>query len=242
MKASLVTGGLGGIGLEIVKKLQIRGDSVFVFDCIDPKHEIIKSLPQNIGYFQIDIGSPKSIDAGFESLKSHLSLKNLSLNVLINNAGITRDAISIRLKEKDWNDVLNVNLRGAFFCAKNAILAMIKGGGGYIVNISSVVGIVGNPGQVNYAASKAGLIAITKTLAKEYASRKILVNAIAPGFIQTPMTEKLSGNIKQLAKEQIPLGRLGNPEDVAKVAEFLTSGSADYITGQVINVDGGMVI
>jgi 3-oxoacyl-[acyl-carrier protein] reductase len=247
VNTSLVTGGLRGIGLAIVEKLHDRGDSVFVFDCIDPSHNSVKYLlSKNIWYYQVDIGLTKSIDTGFLALKEELLLKDLSLNILINNAGITRDTISIRLKEKDWNDVLDINLRGAFFCAKNAIREMIKRSnshrGGYIVNVSSVVGIVGNPGQVNYAASKAGLIAVTKTLAKEYASKNILVNAVAPGFIQTQMTEKLRENIKLQAKEQIPLGRLGTSEDIAKVVEFLTNGSADYITGQVINIDGGMVI
>jgi len=233
---SLITGGAQGIGKAIATKLLERGDAVTVFDCISPEDERVIAL-QNLGicYVQVDISSVSSIKNGFAQLDG-------PVDILVNNAGISRDMLAVRLSEADWDAVIDVNLKGAFFCAQQALKSMIRQEKSYIVNISSVVGIVGNPGQVNYAASKAGLIAVTKTLAKEYASRNVLVNAIAPGFIETKMTEKLPDKVKEAALEHIPLKRFGSPGDVANLVDFLTSGSADYITGQVIKLDGGMLL
>ena len=164
------------------------------------------------------------------------------IDILINNAGITRDGLLMKMSEEDFDRVLDVNLKGAFHTIRFASRQMLKQRGGRIVNMSSVVGIAGNAGQVNYAASKAGIIGLTKSAAKELASRGITVNAIAPGFIDTEMTENLSDAVKEAAAAQIPLGKFGKPEDVAKTAAFLVSEDAGYITGQVIQVDGGMAI
>ena len=244
-KTALVTGGLSGIGRATVDLLAARGDTVFIFDYVPENDQRVRELrggyPPGIFYIQTDVSKTDSIESGFQKLFSILEERGLSLDILVNNAGIARDTLAIRLKEQDWDAVLDVNLKGAFFCAQQALRRMIRSKKSYIINMSSVVGIVGNPGQVNYAASKAGLIAVTKTLAKEYAGRNVLVNAIAPGFIQTPMTDKLPEKVKQEALSHIPLKRFGKPEDVANLILFLTSGNADYLTGQVFRVDGGMV-
>lgn len=250
---SLITGGVQGIGLAIAKKLLQRGDSVFVFDYLPEDNISVQELKKlNIKYFQVDVSQVESIKNGFEQLfkfiDSHgeaFSAKsqeptNKNLDLLVNNAGITCDNLAIRMSEQAWDAVLNVNLKGVFFCSQNALKRMIKQPKSYIINISSIVGIHGNAGQANYVASKAGIIALTKTLAQEYASRNILVNAIAPGFIQTNMTEKLSEASKQLALDHIALKRFGNPDDIANFVDFLTSGRADYITGQTIEITGGM--
>jgi 3-oxoacyl-[acyl-carrier protein] reductase len=163
------------------------------------------------------------------------------VDILVNNAGITRDGLLMRMSEEDFDQVLDVNLKGTFHCIRQVSRQMIKQKGGRIINLSSVVGIAGNAGQANYGASKAGVIGLTKSAAKELASRNITVNAIAPGFIDTDMTEGLSGKVKEKIISQIPFGRLGKPEDVAKAAAFLASDGAGYITGQVLCVDGGMV-
>lgn len=168
--------------------------------------------------------------------------KFAKVDILVNNAGITKDNLLMRLTESDWDAVINVNLKGTFNCTKAASKVMVKQRSGKIINIASIIGIIGNAGQANYSASKAGIIALTKTSAKEFASRNINVNAIAPGFIQTEMTAKLPEEIKQKMKEAIPLNRFGSPEDVAAVCVFLASEDANYITGQTIVVDGGMVM
>jgi 3-oxoacyl-[acyl-carrier protein] reductase len=216
-----------------VEKTIERGDTVFVLDCVD--NPVVK---KNFHYIQTDVSSVDSIKKAFKKIYS----KTNSIDLLVNNAGIARDNIALRLKESDWDSVLDVNLKGAFFCAQQALTKMIRQEKSYIINISSVVGLTGNPGQVNYASSKAGIIAMTKTLAREYASRNVLVNAIAPGFIVTRLTDKLPDAIKEQAKNLIPLKRFGTPADVADLVLFLSSGNADYITGQVIKVDGGMVL
>jgi len=230
---SVITGGARGIGHAIATRLHERGDKVFVFDCLPDTEPDVQSLRAlGITYVMVDISLCASIKMGFESLGS--------LDLLVNNAGITKDNLAVRMSETDWDAVLDVNLKGAFFCAQEALKKMIKQNHGYIINISSVVGLLGNPGQVNYAASKAGLIAMTKTLAQEYGGRSILVNALAPGFIQTAMTDKLPDALKQKALDLIPLKRFGTPEDIAHCVAFLSSGHADYITGQTIEITGGM--
>lgn len=237
---SLVTGGLQGIGKAIVNALQARGDNVYVFDCVDLSSPLVADLTeQGIKYIQVDVSSVQSIKNGFEQLGALLGSGPLDL--LVNNAGVARDNLALRMSEQDWDLVLDVNLKGSFFCAQQAIKRMMKQPKSYIINLSSVVAFSGNPGQANYAASKAGIIALTKTLSQEYAGRNVLVNAIAPGFIQTQMTEKLPENLKAYALDKIPLKRFGAVEDISNLILFLSSGSADYITGQVIGVNGGMI-
>lgn len=236
---SLVTGGAQGIGKAIVAKLIGRGDKVFVFDRIEPSHEALSEiLALGANYVQVDIASVESIKKGFEQIFA--SLGSESLDLLVNNAGVAADNIALRMSETDWDRVLDINLKGTFFCSQQALKRMIKQPKSYILNLSSIVALHGNAGQANYAASKAGIIALTKTLAQEYASRNVLVNAIAPGFIQTQMTDKLPEDIKNLALQRIALKRFGTPDDIANLIDFLSSGKADYITGQVIEITGGM--
>ncbi|KKQ11568.1 MAG: 3-oxoacyl-ACP reductase FabG [Candidatus Babeliales bacterium] len=240
---SLVTGGVQGIGFAVAKNLLLRGDRVFVFDYLPENAQIVQKLKDlNIQYFQVDVSSVGSIKNGFDQLSKILENQlNKDLNLLVNNAGVTRDTLAIRMNESDWDTVLDVNLKGTFFCSQQALKRMIKQSKSYIINISSIVGLHGNAGQANYAASKAGIIALTKTLAQEYASRNVLINSIAPGFIQTTMTDKLPESAKQMALEHIALKRFGHPDDVANLIDFLTSGRADYITGQTIELTGGMI-
>lgn len=237
IQCSIVTGGVQGIGRAIVDALHQRGDVVVVFDCADaasaPVHLLIAL---GIRYVAVDVSSAGAVLAAFEQLKE----QGLQPNILVNNAGVTRDGIALRMSEADWDLVLDVNLKGAFLCAQQALKIMIRQQKSYIINLSSIVGLYGNAGQAQYAASKAGLIGLTKSLAQEYGSRQVLVNAIAPGFIQTPMTDTLPEDIKQKTLQQIPLKRLGQPDDIAQLVLFLTSGKADYITGQVIVVSGGL--
>lgn len=241
MKHVLITGGLQGIGRALVQHFQARGDCVSVFDCVQEDDERVKKLhEQGVIYYAVDIAQVDAIKHGFEKLYCYLDQNNYSLDILVNNAGITRDGLAIRTSEQDWDSVLDVNLKGAFFCTQQALKRMIKQQKSYIVNISSIVASTGNPGQSAYCASKAGMVALTKSLAAEYASRHVLVNAVAPGFIQTAMTEKLSASVQEKILAQIPLQRFGTVDDVARCVGFLTSGAADYITGQVIHVNGGL--
>ena len=186
----------------------------------------------------VNVASAQDVDAFFKRILD----KTGKIDVLVNNAGITRDGLLLRMKEKDWDAVLDVNLKGAFLCIKAAARAMMKNRYGRIVNIASVVGVIGNPGQANYVASKAGIIGLTKSTAKELASRGITVNAVAPGFIETDMTAALSNKAREAMLSQIPLGRPGQPEDVAEIVSFLASDKASYVTGQVIHISGGMYI
>jgi 3-oxoacyl-[acyl-carrier protein] reductase len=182
--------------------------------------------------------SEKEVAAFFDTVLDETG----RIDVLVNNAGITRDGLLVRMKEKDWDAVIDVNLKGTFNCTRIAAKTMMKQRSGHIINIASVVGVTGNPGQVNYVASKAGIIGFTKAVAKELATRGITVNAVAPGFIETDMTAILSDTVKAAMIDQIPLGRSGKPEDVADVVAFLASAKAAYITGQIIHVSGGMYI
>lgn len=236
-KTAVVTGGARGIGRAIANMLQARGDRVFVIDYLPTTDDAVQSLQQaSIGYIQADIASVTSIKQGFAQLSTLTS----TIDIMVLNAGVTQDNLALRMSENDWDRVLDVNLKGAFFCAQEALKRMMKQPVSYLIAISSIVGRCGNPGQANYAASKAGIMALTKTLSQEYASRHVLVNAIAPGFIQTAMTDRLPEEIKQKALEHIPLRRFGTPDDIAQLVVFLSSGSADYITGQIIEVTGGM--
>ena len=240
-KVALVTGASRGIGKAIALSLGKLGAEVVVnYSSSDAKaEEVVKTIE---GYGsksykkQFDVSSELSVNEGINEI-----IKNSgSIDILINNAGITRDGLLMRMKSSQWDEVLNINLRGVFLCTKYASKFMIKQRSGKIVNITSIVGLIGNPGQANYSAAKAGVIGFTKTCAKEFASRGINVNAIAPGFIETEMTENL--NIEEILK-LIPLGKLGSSEQIANLVDFLVSSKGgEYITGQTLSIDGGMNI
>ena len=241
-KTALITGGGRGIGRAIALQLARAGADIALCD-IDEKSllataEEIKSIGRRCITLQADVSVADSVSSMVDSCISQMH----SIDILINNAGITRDGMALRMKESDWDAVININLKSAFLCSKDVVRHMMKNKFGKIVNISSVIGIMGNAGQVNYAASKAGIIGITKSFAKEFASRNITVNAVAPGFIQSAMTDKLSDSDRQNYLSRIPLGRFGIAEDVANSVLFLVSPLASYITGQVIVVDGGLVM
>jgi 3-oxoacyl-[acyl-carrier protein] reductase len=241
-KTAVITGSAQGIGKEIALLFASNGANVVVSDVMPDAlaatvSEIEKAGAQALGV-QCDV---RKLD-DCENLISKTIERFGAVDVLVNNAGVTRDTLLMRMKEEDWDFVLAVNLKGAFNCCKAAARPMMKQRSGCIINISSVVGLMGNAGQVNYSASKAGLIGVTKTLAKEFGSRGINVNAIAPGFIQTAMTDKLTDEAKQQLLAYIPFQKLGTARDVANAALFLASPLADYITGEVIRVDGGMAM
>lgn len=239
-QTAIITGGARGIGKEIALTLARAGANVVIADLVLEKAQEtadeVKKLGAKALVVQVDVTNKEDVDKLLQKTLKEYS----SVDILINNAGVTRDTLIIRMKEEDWDFVLKVNLKGTFNCLKSAAKVMIKQRKGKIVNIASIVGFTGNVGQANYSASKAGVIALTKTAARELASRNITVNAIAPGFIDTDMTKSLNEEIKQKLKEQIPLGKLGMPEDIAHSVKFLVSEEASYITGQVIHVNGGM--
>lgn len=241
-KTALVTGAAQGIGYKIAEHLGKQGANVVVCDILsDLAQEAVRQLKnQNIKVIAVvgDISKPEDVGDLFKKVTEDFG----GVDILVNNAGITRDNLLVRLNEKDWDIVIAVNLKGAFLCIKAAARFMMKKRYGRIINISSVVGVMGNAGQANYAASKAGLIGLTKSAAKELAGRGITVNAIAPGFITTDMTRNLTDEAKKRFMSIIPLKRAGTPDDIAGVVSFLVSDAASYITGQVIHVDGGMVM
>jgi len=240
-KVALITGASRGIGKEIALELSRIGAEVFInYSSSDEKAEEVVNSIKNLGgkahKLKFDVSKEDSVSSAFEEIVKI----NGNIDILINNAGITRDGLLMRMKSEQWDDVLNTNLKGVFLCTKYASRFMMKKRSGSIVNISSVVGIIGNPGQANYSAAKAGVIGFTKTCAKEFATRGINVNAIAPGFIETEMTEKL--NTEEILKV-IPLGKLGSCTQIANLVSFLVSSDAgSYITGQTISIDGGMSI
>tara|TARA_B100000315_G_scaffold250468_1_gene283346 strand:- start:1034 stop:1768 length:735 start_codon:yes stop_codon:yes gene_type:complete len=239
-KIVLITGGAQGIGKQIALDFAKKKAKLILFDV---SQEALEATQKELlsftecSFFKVDVTNSQQVDEAVNKIID----KFTKIDIVVNNAGITRDKLSLRLSENDWDLVLGVNLKGAFLCSKACTKYMIKQRSGKIINISSIIGIVGNAGQANYSASKAGLIGLTKSLAKEVGSRGICVNAVAPGYIQTKMTEVLPEKVKQEMLKRIPLNRLGSAEDVANAVLFLASKGADYITGQVIVVDGGMI-
>jgi 3-oxoacyl-[acyl-carrier protein] reductase len=242
-RIAVVTGGSRGIGKAIALELAENGANVVINYSKDSKgaQEVAENI-RNKGIDCLTIKANVSSASEVENMVETIIERYGRIDILVNNAGITRDSLLARMKEKDWDDVIDINLKGVYNCTKSVVKIMMKQRWGRVVNISSVVGITGNPGQTNYSAAKAGIIGFTKSCARELASRGITVNAVAPGFIRTDMTDKLRNEIKKELESKIPVGRLGKPEDVAHTVLFLVSSKADYITGQVINVDGGMVM
>lgn len=242
-KCAIVTGASRGIGRAIAKKLASLGANIVLNyrsndkEALKVKEELL-SYGVDVFLYKCDISDFNAVEEMIKASKEKFG----KVDIMINNAGITKDTLLLRMKEEDFDKVIDVNLKGVFNCLKAVTPVMIRQKFGKIVNLSSVVGLVGNAGQVNYAASKAGVIGMTKSLAKEVGSRGITVNAVAPGFIDTDMTEVLGEKFKEEAKKSIPLKRLGKPEDVAGAVAYLVGNEASYITGQVLNVDGGMVM
>ena len=241
-KVALVTGGGQGIGRVIGDNLAKSGAHVVLGDInLENAEKSAKAILANGGSASatlLNVADPENVKEVFDSIVKEFK----PLDILVNNAGITKDGLFVRMKEDDWDRVLAVNLKGSFLCGQQAAKQMMKQRQGAIVNIASIVGVMGNAGQANYSASKAGLIGLTKTMARELAPRNITVNAVAPGFIDTEMTRVLDEKIRDKLIEQIPLGRLGLPSDIAHSVAFLISDRSGYITGQVINVNGGMLM
>jgi 3-oxoacyl-[acyl-carrier protein] reductase len=241
-KVAFVTGGAQGIGRFISEELTRAGAHVVLGDVnlegAQATAEAISNSGGSASAVQVDVSNATEVREVF----NFITKDKKPVDILVNNAGITRDGLMVRMKESDWDLVLDINLKGSFLCSQQAAKQMMKQKSGVIVNIASIVGVMGNFGQANYSASKAGVIGLTKTLAREVASRGIRVNAIAPGFIDTEMTRVLDEEVRQKLIEQIPLARLGLPEDVARCVNFLVSDKSSYITGQVINLNGGMLM
>lgn len=241
-KVAFVTGGAAGIGKEIAITLAKEGADCVICDVNEELLNKTASEIEALGVRTLPIVLNVCNLSDCEEAMNKIIDKFEKIDILINNAGITRDGLLIRMKEADWDAVISVNLKGAFNCTKVAVKRMMKQRSGAIVNMASIIGLMGNAGQVNYAASKAGLIGLTKSVAKEVATRNIRVNAIAPGFIETKMTQVLSDDVKQQMLNQIPLGKFGSPQDVANLVVFLVTDDSNYITGQVISINGGMLM
>ena len=242
-KVALITGATRGIGKEIALELAANGFDIAVNcrsiqDSLEEERKEIEAYGVRCEFVQADVANFEQCEAMVKETIEKFG----KIDVLVNNAGITKDGLIMRMKKEDFEAVIDINLTGTFNVTRNVIPYMIKQKSGRIINLSSVVGVAGNAGQTNYSASKAGVIGFTKSLAKEVASRNILVNAVAPGFIDTDMTKVLSDSVKEGINAQIPLRRMGSPREVAKVVKFLASDDSSYVTGQVINIDGGMVM
>jgi 3-oxoacyl-[acyl-carrier protein] reductase len=242
-KVALVTGASRGIGREIAFELAREGASVAVnyagseakaLEVVDE----IKAMGRDAFAIQADVSNSESVNGMAKETIERFG----KIDILVNNAGITKDNLLMRMKESEWDDVININLKGVFLCTKAVTRQMMKQRSGRIINISSIVGVSGNPGQANYVAAKSGVIGLTKTSAKELSSRGITVNAVAPGFITTDMTDKLNEEVKTEMLKQIPLARFGEPKDIARTVVFLASEDSAYMTGQTLHVDGGMVM
>lgn len=239
-QVAIVTGGARGIGRAIAEGLARKGVNLAIADISpDSAGETAKEF-QKLGVkttaIRLDVSKSGEVVKAFEDTVAELG----RIDILINNAGITKDGLILRMKEEDWDSVIDINLKGVFLCSKEAVKVMMKQRYGRIINIASVVAFMGNPGQANYSASKAGIVGLTKTTAIEYAGRGITVNAVAPGFISTAMTDALTENVRQEMLKSIPVGKFGSVEDVANAVVFLASPDTGYITGQVIHVNGGM--
>ncbi len=241
-KIAVVTGAARGIGQAIAYNLAANGADIVLGDIkaewLTESAEGVKKLGRKVWCFELDVTNATAVQSAFNDIAAETG----RIDILVNNAGITRDGLLMRMSEEDWDAVLTVNLKGTFACTKAVSRIMMKQRSGSIINIASVVGLMGNAGQANYAASKGGVIAFTKSVAKEFASRNIRANAVAPGFISSKMTDALSDEVRQKMLEAIPLSSFGTPEDVANAVAFLASDQSSYITGQVISVNGGMVM
>ena len=239
-KKAVVTGAARGIGQAIAEALAQGGADVVVADldagCCQETVDRVKKQNRQVLPLSANVGNWDDVKALVDQVVKDWG----RIDIFVNNAGITRDGLVVRMKEEDWNAVIQVNLTGTFYCTKAVLGPMSKQRYGRIVNMASVVGVMGNSGQANYAASKAAVIGLTKTIAREYASRNITVNAVAPGFIDTAMTQALGDDVREMLSKQIPLGRLGEVGDIAEAVRFLASDAASYITGQVLHVNGGM--
>jgi 3-oxoacyl-[acyl-carrier protein] reductase len=239
-KVGVVTGGSRGIGRAVTVALAREGAAVAICgrdpDSLEKTARDLETSGAQVLAVKADVTLTADVERLIEACLERFGL----ISVLVNNAGITRDNLLLRMKDDEWDAVLDANLKGAFHCTRAALRPMIKQRAGRIINLTSVVGVIGNPGQANYAAAKAGIIGLTKATAREVASRGITVNAIAPGFIETDMTQALDPNLQGQMRAQIPLGRFGKPEDVAEAVVFLASDRASYITGQVIHINGGL--
>ncbi len=238
-KVAIVTGGTAGIGRTIAKKLHSQGAKVAIIGTNPERgQEVIQELQENALFYPCNVAHTQDVEETVKTVVSHWG----KVDILINNAGITRDLLLLKMTEEDWDQVMATNVKSCYNFAKACTRPMMKARFGRIINISSVIGLIGNAGQVNYAASKAAMIGFTKALAKELASRNILVNCVAPGFIETKMTDAMTDAQKEITLSQIPLNRMGSTDDIANAVLFLASDLASYITGQVIVVDGGMVM
>lgn len=240
-KVALVTGAARGIGQAIAKKLASEGADIALCDLkaewLAETAGLVEAMGRKVKCFEADVSNAAAVDAVIAGTMEACG----KIDILINNAGITKDTLLMRMSEEDWDAVIRVNLKGTFLFTKAVSRPMMKQRSGCIVSIASIIGLIGNAGQCNYAASKAGVIALTKSVAKELASRNVRANAVAPGFIQTRMTDALSEDVRKKMLDAIPLGRFGTPEDVANVVLFLASDASSYMTGQVLTVCGGMV-
>lgn len=243
-QVALITGGTAGIGKAIALRFAREGASVAVFGTNASRGnqavaEMQQSVPgSKIVFFQVDVAQTKEVDEVIQKTSVELG----PIDILVNNAGITKDQLLMKMSENDWDNVMDTNVKSCYNTSRSLVRSMMKAKKGRIINISSVVGLMGNPGQTNYAASKAAMVGFTKALAKELASRNICVNCIAPGFISTAMTDALTDSQKDEILSKIPLGRFGSPDDIAEAALFLASSMGNYITGQVLTIDGGMFI